>query len=507
MKNLKTDPGFLLFLLFALIGIFTNSYYGISWDEFFMRDMGRVTYEYLFQNNNAFLTYGSRDYGMAVELPLYSLEKILGLTQLSDIFWMRHFVCHLFFLAGAYFCYATIKFIYRNNYLAAAGFLLTVLSPVIYGHSFFNSKDVPLLSMFFICFYGFARAFESRKPFHFLILAISLGILVNIRIAGFVFAASVIGFLILEFMFEKSSRKKSALNLIIVTGVFSLAAFLFWPLIWKNTFENISFVFKRMANFRTEIPVLLNGRTFQSTDLPWYYFFTSFSITTPLIYILLGIFSFILVIFQFFHSIKSYLFGQDRNTSLYFICFWVPVLLVIFLNSVMFDNWRHLYFVYAPFVMILIKGVHAFSQTGIKWAVNVALAAAFLFVAVFSLINFPHQHVYFNNLVSHEQGSLTKKFERDYWGTSYKQAIEYIMKNDRSDTVFIAFAGSSGSNNLSVLSEKYKGRAAERWYPNTDYYVGEYRYHPNGYPEFQNKKVFSISVQNSEIIAVFKLKP
>ena len=42
--------------------------------------------------------------------------------------------------------------------------------------------------------------------------------------------------------------------------------------------------------------------------------------------------------------------------------------------------------------------------------------------------NHPFQNVYFNNFLSHDEQYLRKNFEMDYWGTSYKQALEYVLK-------------------------------------------------------------------------------
>ena len=204
---------------------------------------------------------------------------------------------------------------------------------------------------------------------------------------------------------------------------------------------------------------------------------------------------------------KLFIFNHpERNLSLYLLCFFGPLFLVIFLHAVIFDNWRHLYFVYAPFVMITIKGIDLLAQTKLKWVVYGSLSATFIFVVVFSVTNFPHQHIYFNNLVSHEPEHLRKNFERDYWGTSYKQAWEYILDHDMRDSIKVSVNSVPGSNNRKALNHKRKDHLIECWVGESEYFITEYRYHPQDYDEYAGKKVFSIKVQNSEIIAVFKIK-
>lgn len=477
-----------------------------------MRDMGRVTYEYIFQNSKEFLNYDGRDYGMAIELPLFMLEKVFKVTELHDIYYLRHYLTHLLFLYGAYCCYKLVLLQYKDLTLAIIGFLIVVLNPIIYGHSFFNTKDIPLLSVFFICFYWFAKSFASKKSSHFLILGLLLGYMINIRIAGFVFVASTFGFLLLDLVLKSKEEKKLNKvvfrNFLFLLIAFCSMAFIAWPLIWHDTIQNIQFVFKRMSSFRWDGAVLLGGNFYDAHNMPWFYFFWCFGITNPLIYVLLGIVSFILVLIHFIKHPKRFLFElPERNLSLYLICFAGPIALIILLHSVIFDNWRHVYFLYAPFVMILIFGIHSLGKTKLKWVVNTVLASAFVFVMYYTIANFPHQHVYFNQLVSHEPDHLRKNYERDYWGTSYKQALEYILNTDQRDSIRVGVANSPGTINRLALDHPKKGKIIECWMGEADYFITEYRRHPQDYEEYKGRKVFSIQVQNSEIIAVFKLRP
>lgn len=512
MNFLKSNAGSLLFVLFALIGLFTNPFYGISWDEFFMRDMGRVTYEYIFQNSKEFLTYDGRDYGMAIELPLFMMEKIFHVSTLHDIYYLRHFLTHLLFLYGAFCCYKLVLFHYQKIWLAITGFLLVVLNPIIYGHSFFNTKDIPLLAVFFICFYWFAKAFASQKRSHFIILGLFLGYMINIRIAGFVLASSAIGFLFLDLLVEsrkmRSLNKNILNNFLLLTASFVLMAFVMWPLVWNDTFENIQFVFKRMSSFRWDGAVLLGGKFYDSHNMPWFYFFWCFGVTNPLVYVILGTISLLILVYKLLRSPFTFLLnGPERSLTLYLLCFTGPLVLIILLHSVIFDNWRHVYFLYAPFVLILIHGIDQLNKTKLKWLINVSIISSFLFVVIFTIINFPHQHVYYNNLVSHETDFLRKNYERDYWGTSYKQALEYILNTDQRDSIRVGVANSPGTINRLALDHPKKGKIIECWMGEADYFITEYRRHPQEYEEYNGKKVFSIRVQNSEIIAVFKLRP
>ena len=121
--------------------------------------------------------------------------------------------------------------------------------------------------------------------------------------------------------------------------------------------------------------------------------------------------------------------------------------------------------------------------------------------------NFPHEHIYFNEFVEKDPEYLRNNFELDYWGTSYKQAIDYILKTDTSQTIYLdTECNVPGIQNLWL--EKPGDRKRIRiTYDNTkaNYFASFYRNHREDYP-FQNKEVYNIKVLNSSIMTVFKLR-
>ena len=144
-----------LLVIFAIIGICNFNSYGIAWDEPTQRAIGYISWGYVLRMNDKLPTFYDRDYGVAFEMPLVALEKALLIDnhQAFEAHRMRHLASHLFFLIGAFFCFLLVDYLYKNKSLAALAFLFIVLHPRLYAHSFFNSKDIPFMSMFFICFY------------------------------------------------------------------------------------------------------------------------------------------------------------------------------------------------------------------------------------------------------------------------------------------------------------------------------------------------------------------
>lgn len=90
---LKKYLGFLLLLIAIVIGLFTYKDYGISWDEPVQQYIGQTNYNYILRGNLTGLNFRNSDYlntrakayGVAYEVPLILLEKILGLKDTRDI--------------------------------------------------------------------------------------------------------------------------------------------------------------------------------------------------------------------------------------------------------------------------------------------------------------------------------------------------------------------------------------------------------------------------------------
>ena len=197
--------------VFITVGIWVSDDYGISTDTGFQRRNAVETFEYLLGRSNSIsLDINNRFHGVSYELWLLLVERAFGLDDTRDVHLMRNIITHLFFLMSGFFCYLLAYRLFGNRLLAVLAMLMFLLHPRIYAHSFFNSKDIPFLSMFMVCLYLTHRAFDRDTALRFLMLGVAMGILINLRIMGLglffccgcnVRAGSVSGF--------KSQRKKA----------------------------------------------------------------------------------------------------------------------------------------------------------------------------------------------------------------------------------------------------------------------------------------------------------
>lgn len=501
-----------LLFLFTIIGFYTVDYYGIAWDEQAQIEIGEVSYSYVFYNDTYYPHFVNRDYGVIFELPLYLISRMFDLTDSRTIFLTRHIISHLFFLLGAFYFYRLIVVLYGNKLLASIGFLFIVLNPTIYGHSFFNTKDVPFLVMFIFCFYHFSISFRDKKYIQFLVLGLYAGMLINFRIMGILFFALVLFFLIVDIFINirNSGILKKHLYLFIlflITSVFSTICF--WPLLWHKPIDNFILAFQNMSKFRWDGEVLFKGKTINTQNLSWDYIITWFSINNPIVYLVFGIIGIVLFILNSIKktTVKNYnLF--IRNNLLFLFTFCLPILAVIILHSVVYDSWRQMFFVYPAFILFAIYLLNYLWQTKLKKISIGVTLSAFIFISAFTIANFPFHHVYFNQFVSLHKGEyIRKNYEMDYWSVSYNKALEYVLEIDHSAKIRISADNPTIIPNADMLFENQKKRIIfVDSIHKSDYFISTYRWHPQDYDSKNLEELKSFMVLNSKINTIFKVK-
>src|SRR5690606_2807137 len=206
---------------------------------------------------------------------------------------------------------------------------------------------------------------RRKQFFYFVLLGISVGLTINLRIMGIMILLIAPAFLILDIIIEKK-WKRNGIHLLTFLGTSLFTLYSTWPFLWSAPINNLLEVFDNMSKFRWNGHVLLNGEMVSASALPWYYLPEWFAITTPILFLLLGITGGVLVVLGLIRSPIEYLKNTEtRNNLAYAACFLAPFLAVIYFESVMYDGWRQAFFVYAGFVMLMIFALNKLAA--VKW--------------------------------------------------------------------------------------------------------------------------------------------
>ena len=170
----------LVCLAFLLVGVVVVDDYGAGHDTPIQRHIAARNLAFITgaaDRLDGFAGESDRYYGVAFELPLLLLERGLGLEDSRRIYLMRHLVTHAFFLVGGLCCSLLVYRLTRSRGVALFALLLFVVQPRLYAHSFFNSKNLPFLSMFMVTLYVTHRAFREETVGAFVLCGVCVGVL------------------------------------------------------------------------------------------------------------------------------------------------------------------------------------------------------------------------------------------------------------------------------------------------------------------------------------------
>jgi hypothetical protein len=501
-------PGIILLLASLIIGLSCYKDYGVSWDETIQRDIGLTSYNYIVNNDQTLSGYQFRNMGTGFELPLIFVEKVLRLHDTRDIFFMRHLVTHLFFLLGCFCCYLLSLRLFRSQLIAALGYILLAFDPRIFGHSFYNSKDIPFLSAFVIVFLVCHIAFEKNKPAWYLLLGLACGYVTSIRAMGILLLPSIGVFFLFDLiksLYDKQSVIPAVRNgLLFITG-FALMTYIAWPVLWSNPVDSFKEQFISLANIHYEGESLFAGTFYKGNSLPWNYMPVWFSITTPELWLIAGISGYLLITLSFIRKPLQFLVNNpERNYLLYIACFTMPVLAMTLLHGVNVDDWRHLYFIYPSFVLLALYALSKLVSGRKKIVLITVSVPQMAMLASFIIKYHPYEQLYFNNLVSHEPEYLRHNYDMDYWGTAYKDGLEYILAHDDRPVIRVYCWVGPILGNIDILEKAARKRivvvhADEQ----PDYFITNFRNHPQEYDYPHN--FYELKVLNSTIFRTYKL--
>ena len=504
-------PGF--FLGYLLLGLWIVPDYGISWDEPLQRRHGIVATDYI----NRFLgipaerhdpdyeleTYEHRYYGLLFTTTCYKLERLLDLDTFREIHLLRHYAVFLLFWLGSLAFYLLLRHRFGDWRWALAGMLFLLLCPRIFAHSFFNVKDAVLVAAVMWAMYTMVRFLDNPSWKWALAHALTSALAVDVRIVAAIIPALTLGWLFLGAVSGKHPWKKGLLALAVYLPAFACLMVAGWPSLWENPVANLLEAYRVMGAYQWGGEVRLWGEFLHPiSGLPWYYLPSWMLITIPV-----GVTLFFL--FQTGRLLTAR--TAHRADWIVFSLFAAPVFLVLWKKSVLYDDWRQMYFVYPAYAFVALAGAEALHrQLRKKWIVPLILALS-LGGSLAQMIRIhPNQQVYFNFLAgTHREG----RFDQDYWGLAYKQALEELLERDTSNFITFCAYNYPAKANHDFLPMEKQARLIQVWGEwGAKYYLSNFR-ERNELNRFRNKAFplfdpfFFVRAGNTPIIGVYHVEP
>jgi hypothetical protein len=513
-----------LFFLILLAGLISYQDYGISWDEFFDMDRGIVNYNYVFSGDQTLLSYHSRDYGSFFELFLIILDRTEGFQDFTHSFLLRHFVNFLLFYCSLLFFFLLCKDHFGDWRVGLFGVIMLFLSPRIFADSFYNTKDIPFMSFCIISVYTLRKLAKEQNLRTIVAHALASAMAIDLRVAGVLIPAITLVLL----RRKASGTIKTTLSYLLLLGFFTV---LLWPTLWSNPLENFRTSFISMSNFRADGEVKYLGSYVNVKDLPWHYIPIWIGITTPPLYLVGFVFGLFALVGEINYARLSSKYDALEDDFIFFMWTVTPVLAVILLKSTLYGGWRHLYFIYPAVIILSLKGgllllkhlkIHLQDKTYdiITVIMGALVVVSTLNTAIWIVNNHPYENVYFNSITA-LFGPASNNFDLDYWGLSYRQGLEHILKNDNAEKIPVFMVNhhlSGGSNILILPPEQLRRIALIKYADASKYYVtnfqgreneklapfSELEFHTPENMTLRFNLVYSIDVDDVRILGVYK---
>ena len=527
---------YLFFIIFLLVGILIFKDYGLSTDEKHNLKKGFTSIKYAskllgsdikLDHANQFKWLPdlkedkSRFHGPAFEILLAGIGIVAKIEDSRNLYLTRHFLTFLAFWISTVFFYLIILKTFNSRWLGILGCMFLILSPRIFAHSFYNSKDLAFMSFCIIAVYTLLRFIDNKNFKNAIAHALICGFLVDIRIVGIYIPFLTIFFFYADNLLNKQLDIK---NILYTPAVYVLSLilfiYIFWPFLWEDPINNFISSFINMKKFNLwDNEILFFGKIINMNKLPWYYVPTWILITTPLLYSILffmGLIFCSLTILLKLRVLQTK--NQESYILIFILLFFSPLVAVIMFKSVLYSGWRHMYFIYPPFILIAMAGFYYLinSKLSISLSYKFTPKLIIMLLAALSIINtswqmikyHPHQNVYFNFLAGKK---VLGKFDMDYWGLSYKQLYEYILSNSSKTRIYVTNTNKKPArlNHMILDKESRKRIILVQDAKKADYFLTAYRRKRHVHRSELNQKpytneIYSISLDSKKIASVFQ---
>ena len=535
LKSFEKSAPLLFFSLYLVLGLLIYGDYGMSWDEELQRTHGLVSAKYVDEWVNYteevytwqdLPTYEHRFYGVWFSLPAVWLEKALGLESFRAQFRMRHLLVFLIFWSSTLLFYRLLKERFRHWGWALLGVAMLVLSPRIFAHSFYNPKDLPFLSLYILGSYSLFRFWLSPNARSALFHGLAGGMLISMRVTGVILPAVTLFLIGVDLLFNKRGElhwyKKYALGLFIYLPATAFFTVLFWPYLWEHPWQHFLDTFDTMSQYAWGGKVIFRGQLLPGEAIPWYYIPFWMGISIPVVYLLWTACGLVLLFppagNNLLHHLRLWDNDEQRKDWGMLGLLLAPLAAIIVKHSIVYDGWRHLFFIYPCLVYLAVYGVYrlwalvADKHAGWRYALIGITALGMVNTAWFMVRYHPHQNVYFNELAP---GDQLQQYDLDYWGLSYKQAFEALARIDNRKKIKVACNTFPGELNWRFLQPDIrvrfevldKSRVGE-----ADYFISDFRHWAEGFRQyrehrglFAGEEVYAVRVEGTKVVVVFRV--
>lgn len=428
--------------LAVVIVLTTFRDYGITWDAHYHMANGEHVLAYyatLFADRHVLTYHNLYLYGGVFDgiVALANLISPLGKYETS------HLLNALVGLLGVVGCWKLANTLAGPRAAVLAAVLLLV-TPSWYGHMFNNPKDIPFAAGMTWSLYYMARLGDALPypPIGLVIkLGVALGLTLGMRVGGVIsiiyLAIMIAAGLALQIRakgFRPVLRDGMHIGWRAVLPAASIAYLVMltcWPWAQQDPVRNPYRALELFSKITWDIDVLFEGRLVNSLHLPADYLPVYFGVQLPEIVLVLLLLAIPVGIATFIMRRAVHIRSIQPGYVLLFTAIAFPFVYFVIERPVIYDCMRHFLFVLPPIAaaagIVADKLIDHTRGIVARGAVVTALVAGIGSQIAIMVQLHPHEYVYYNELVGGVKGA-EDKFELDYWGNSYAEAVHELTQ-------------------------------------------------------------------------------
>lgn len=447
----------LFFAALTLIGLFTAGDYGLPLDGpseqvILQENLKEYAYQLFGENSAAVRGYDAlgvrrsaesieTDHGQAAYYPAAPLLKLRESDpHLFNTLW--HAYTWLWFMVAVFSVYALCRNLGLSRALSCAAALLLYLSPRFFAEGHYNNKDVVLLALTMWTLVSGAKLLQKPSVRRALPFALAGALAANTRIIGlFVFCVTGLAILV-SLIARRELRGKAALSGLAALAGFAVFYALLTPAFLADPAAFIRHAAENAAAFsRWTGVVIFKGAVYDPTrglPLPHSYLPTMIALTVPVPVL-------VLTLAGGAYAVYRCAVGDGRRPVLIalLIILAAPLCYAVFARPLMYNGWRHFYFLYGPMIVLAGLGLRLLQRQLVRSRIGRAagagaLALILLYQGIGIALNHPYEYAYYNELASDAEN----RFELDYWEVSTLSAMELLADStDRNSTLPLTVGG------------------------------------------------------------------
>ncbi len=435
-----------VFALLVCVAWMVRTDFAMSMDEPPLFAFGLQAWDYLFKGGPLPAASDWR-----FHTPVYQLAFIWLSHQMAGEGYMATMAASRL-LSFAVFCigwwslFFLAKRVTGSHWWALLAVLFLTISPRMFAHAFYNPKDLPTLTFFTLSVLLLARLVDRPTAVRTVLFGLVAGFSISLRPFSLLLPAFAGFWFGMRCLQAPASERRGwalwGLGSLVATFALTIAV---WPLLWHDP---IGGLIGAIFDNTTRIDEGLYLGTVYDARFPWHYIPVWMALTIPLAYSALFLTGAGLVLMGLRRPRPF--FARQPLAVIALLWIGLPFIAKLLGRIGLFDEWRHLLFVYPAFLLLAIYGAkRLWEASSVLWR-RVLAGAVLLNMAatLFWMVRWhPFQYVYFS-----VPSSLVKgKMEMDYWGLSYYAGLKWIADNDKTERIPVYIRNDVGIGDLLML--------------------------------------------------------